>query len=167
MAGRGKFSDTQLNTGVSRSLIEVYGVMPAELKAWKIDDTYVKGRVLNALRDAGKIIIIQLNRTVATWVEHKVTFQYQTHITGDEASVSCFPTGDIESVNIWNYLNSGTSERWAVMSSNPKWASKTKPGRLVAQAGAGHVVLAGKGQMMAAGYTQPMPGIQALVGPGQ
>jgi hypothetical protein len=150
---RGVFGQT-LDPTVSRSLIEVYGIIPAELRVGP--ERFV---ILNMLRAAGLRVIWELEKTVATWEEHKVIFLRQVkYDAAGNASVTVFPSGDQGSVNIWNYLNAGTSERWAVVSKD--WRSKTWPGRHVAQPGSGHIVMAGKGKMTAAGIAA-QPGIKA------
>jgi len=55
------------------------------------------------------------------------------------------------------YNNEGTAIRWALMSSD--WSSQTKPGRIPARPGRGHVVIAGRAAMTARGIA-PRPGIE-------
>lgn len=141
---RGVFSQTIGSGFVERSLIDVYAIIPAELrpKIW--------GKMLPTLRKSGDAVAAQLQRTVQTWEEHDITFKREIHFSGSgDANVQIFPTGDQKSVDIWNYLNGGTDMRWSVVSKD--WESKTWPLRIVAQAGAGHVVMRGRAKMQAAG----------------
>lgn len=87
---------------------------------------------------------------VTTW-KHKPTFKARKFITDDSIRVTISATGP--NAKIWRFVSGGTSVRRAVMSSKPKWISKTEVGSLKSGRGQGRVVFIGK--------HINLPGIQA------
>ena len=86
---RGNFKDTF--DSVSRSLVSIYGVVPADLVEWPS-----RGVVLNALRAAGNVAVGQLEKTTKTWKEHHPVFLRQIHFnSAGNAEVKIFPSGKL------------------------------------------------------------------------
>ena len=77
-----------------------------------------------------------------------VSYEKNVSVVGDDLTGATFTDNEI-----MGYLNDGTDERWAVMSSD--WSSKTARGRLSSTSGSGRVVRRGKRNM-----TRPRPGIE-------
>lgn len=128
-------------------------ILPAKMQITKIRRELVKG-----LRDEGKDLQKDFEQTTATWGGEKPDFKPSISLASFSASVTVEPTGSKKGVNKWNWLNAGTSKRWALMSRN--WKSKTKPGRLRSGSGSGMVVIAGR-QAMQARNIRPRKGIKA------
>src|SRR3990170_1600278 len=97
----------------------------------------VRTNILNALKDEGKHAVSLLNETIATW-EHKPTMTSEIGYKGGDVAMIAGPSGDMDAVKKWHYLDKGTRVRYAVMSRD--WRSKTAPGRLRSGQGQGRVV---------------------------
>lgn len=113
----------------------------------------VRANILNALKDEGKHAVSLLNQTIENWQDPPRMTSEIGYKGGDVAMIAG-PTGGMEAVKKWHYLNSGTRIRYAVMSRD--WQSKTHPGSLRSGRGQGRVVARGRKQV-----PRPMPGIEA------
>jgi hypothetical protein len=92
----------------------------------------IREKVLNALRAEGRLMVREYQKTTATWQEHSVTFGWKrTFLGSGEMAVEAGPvSGDVQ---IWNWLNAGTSVRHAMLA--PDFQRKTHPGQFAATSG--------------------------------
>lgn len=128
------------------------------IRAGRLNVRALAKSLLDGLAHEMRIIGGDLSETVATWEGEKPVFKY-THVErGDDIVGQQVPTGSEHAVNKWNWLNSGTSIRWALMSQD--WSSKTSPGTLRSTSGSGQVLIKGMGAMAKRGIA-PRPGIEA------
>jgi hypothetical protein len=104
------------------------------------DITQIRDKILNALRAEGRLERNEYKKTVATWKEHTVEFDFKIGAergsSGGTMSVWTGPVaGDIQ---IWKWLNNGTGVRHAIMSKG--FVAKTTPGKFTSGSGSGHMV---------------------------
>lgn len=109
-------------------------------------------------RAEGVDLANELKKTTASWEGDKPDFNPVVKVGGNDLLVQVAPTGNQKGVDKWNFLDKGTSIRWALMSSD--WKSKTSPGKLAASGGSGRVVIAGRSAMQKRNIA-PRPGIKA------
>jgi len=86
----------------------------------------IRLELLNELRKEGAVQRKELKKTVKTWRGETPEFESLIGLerkAGGSAMVVTGPTGSKKAVSKWEWLNSGTRIRWAVMSRD--WRSKT------------------------------------------
>lgn len=134
------------------------------IKPQKLRVDKIRQEILNALRKEGREQVKQLKKTTKNW-RNPPDFEFLIGLTrgpNGGATVVSGPvgrgTGSRNPVAIWQYLNQGTSIRWALMSRD--WRSKTRPNSFQSGRGRGRVVIAGRRAMTARGIG-PRPGIEA------
>lgn len=116
-----------------------------------LSDRAARGKILRSLQIVGDRARKDFQSTTATWTEHKVEFPRPTiRYAGGDVRITIEAKGDERSLAIWGWLDTGTYQRWAVLSRN--WVSKTWPGRIAAEAGQGYAWLRGRSQMEAHGF---------------
>lgn len=127
------------------------------IKKKKLQADKIRLELLNMMRAEGRIQQRELRKTRAGRLA-AIDFEVIISLTGGGATVITGPTGPDNLVKIWQYLNEGTSRRWALMSAD--WRSKTTPGEFRTRSGSGRVLVAGRRAMQARGIG-PRPGIKA------
>ena len=103
--------------------------------------------IIRGIEAQSNLMIKDLQATTATWQEHKPSFYKTVRRSGSASVKVSIGTQD----EIWNYLEHGTSERWAVMSRN--FQPKTVKGQFSSRAGSGYARLRGKGIMTKLGMS--------------
>lgn len=102
-----------------------------------LDVDQIRLEMLNELRKQAGEIRKELDKTTAMWTGDKPTFKDQSiSLAGGNASVATVPTGNEKGVQKWVWLNEGTRAHLvprsgtATMAFHPRYAAKTRPGRL-------------------------------------
>jgi hypothetical protein len=137
----------------------VVSLKPIKPKPLRVDA--IRLELLNELRKEGTVQRKELKKTTETWRGEKPEFESLIGLerkAGGSAMVVTGPTGSKKAVSKWEWLNSGTRIRWAVMSRD--WRSKTRPRRFSSRPGRGRVVIAGR-RAMTMRNIRPRPGIKA------
>ena len=114
-----------------------------------MSSAYVRGYVLNAMKQAEVMVRKDLEATTRTW-NHPVTFRTRIRYAGGNARV-LFSTDD----RAWNVLNKGSGPRWALMSKG--YVAKTSPGWIGSRSGKGRAVIVGQEAMQKAGHGAQPP----------
>jgi hypothetical protein len=92
----------------------VKGLKPKRLKIKE-----VRLNILNALREEGKIVKAELDKTTATWKGAKPTFEIAIGLTGRDAIVLIGPAGNKEGAQKWVWLDEGTKPHPIVAKNAP------------------------------------------------
>ena len=119
-----------------------------------LSSAQVRGTILSTLQGQVREMTKDLEATTATWQEHHPVFSNTIKYKGGDVKVS-IGTDD----EVWNYLNKGTSIRWAVMTKN--FQAKTTKRSFSSRTGQGYARLRGKGIMTKLGIPPKVPGIEA------
>ncbi len=81
-------------------------VKPIKPKKLAIDE--IRLNVLNALREEGRIIAKEFEKTTQTWKGAKPKFEVLIGLTGKDATVVVGPTGSDKAVLKWVWIDQGT-----------------------------------------------------------
>lgn len=128
-----------------------------------LSERAARGKILRTLQIVAERARKDFQSTTATWQEHKVEFPRPTiRYAGGDVRITIEAKGDERSLAIWGYLDTGTFQRWAVLSRN--WVSKTWPGQIAAGQGQGYAWLRGRSQMEAHGFTEEYANEHAIEG---
>jgi hypothetical protein len=90
-----------------------------------------------AFRDVGSKVVRRYEKTVETWDSDRPTFKVHVSYVS-WLWLRVMLEGSEKGIKKWNWLNSGTRVRRALMSSD--WQSKTAPNDYQSGPGQGHVV---------------------------
>lgn len=98
----------------------VKGIKPKKLA---IDQ--VRLRLLNALREEGRIIAKEFDKTTRTWKGVKPKFEVLIGLTGKDTTVVVGPTGSDKAVLKWIWIDEGTKAH--KIPKSPKTNADAKP----------------------------------------
>lgn len=110
----------------------------------------IRLELLNGLRRFGRSAIRDVKKITDPWDNEKPNWSFKISLAGGNPSVF-IDAGDGLGANKWLWLDEGTSERPAIMSSN--FVPKTQPGVLSSGSGQGGLVFINP--------DDPQPGIEA------
>ncbi len=78
------------------------------IKPKKLQVDQIRLNILNALREEGKIIAKEFEKTTRTWKGVKPKFEVLIGLTGKDATVIVGPTGSDKAVLKWVWIDEGT-----------------------------------------------------------
>jgi len=123
---------------------------------FKYDSKAIRERMRDVLEKFANEVIKLLNQTTQTWKGDRPVFVKRYTQTAQSIGFLVAVEGTDEAIAKFQWLNDGTSVRWAVMS--PNWQSKTTPESLSSEPGAGYVRMRGRMRMQKHGIPAK-PGI--------
>lgn len=106
------------------------------IKPKKLAVDQVRLNILNALREEGRIIAKEFDKTTRTWKGVKPKFEVLIGLTGKDATVVVGPTGSDKAVLKWVWIDEGTkphkikAKNVPLLKFRSGFSSKTFPNRI-------------------------------------
>jgi hypothetical protein len=135
-----------------------YNIFVKKIGRWKVrmNSKVFVDVVKQRLKEFASLQALPVYRmTTQTWKEHDPKFTRRFQIETPNTFRIIVGTDD----RIWNFLDQGTSIRWAIMS--PDWSSKTHVDSIPATFGSGRVTWRGRNEKLEMEGYLPKPGIEA------